>query len=294
MTAVKKYTRLESSGLWKESEKSEFIEVLITFGKTSVILSDYKDNPLTHWSLPALRLISRDNNEAIFSTSFENEERLRISDINMIESLLLFINKEDKKIKHGKTKFYLSSFTLMLFVALIILYFPSKIKNLAITVISQQHEKQLIRPFLEKHIETFGGVCSSIETSKIMDNILNSVENENDFLSVFIVEDQTTNILHLPSGIILISSDFLKGAPDEKRLTAMLKNEMQIAIKRDPLKTLINQQSAYRLTRFILGLESELPVHAINEFLRPPPKEASLENYLDDFSWVALQNACLN
>ena len=69
---------------------------------------------------------------------------------------------------------------------------------------------------------------------------------------------------------------------------------MEKAIKRDPLKTLINQQSTYRLTRFILGLESELPIRAINEFLRPPPEEASHENYLDDFSWVALQNACLN
>ena len=72
-------------------------------------------------------------------------------------------------------------------------------------------------------------------------------------------------------------------------------NEMEKAIKRDPLKTLINQQSTYRLTRFILGLESELPIRAINEFLRPPPEKASHEiNQLDDFSWVALQNACLN
>ena len=57
MTAIKKYARLEASGLWKESKKCDFIEVLITFGKTSVVLSDYKDTPLTHWSLAAIKLV---------------------------------------------------------------------------------------------------------------------------------------------------------------------------------------------------------------------------------------------
>ena len=99
MTALKKYARLESSGLWKESKNSGFIEVLISFGKTSLILSDYKENPLTHWSLAAIKLGSRNQDEAIFCTGFDNEESLLIKDKHMIDSLLLFINTEDRKYK---------------------------------------------------------------------------------------------------------------------------------------------------------------------------------------------------
>ena len=95
MTAIKKYSRLESSGLWKESETSEFTDVLIAFGKTSIILSDYKDNPITHWSLAAIRLGSKDNGEAFYSPDFENGEHLRVNDPNMINALLLFINQEE-------------------------------------------------------------------------------------------------------------------------------------------------------------------------------------------------------
>jgi hypothetical protein len=76
MTAIKKYTRLEASGFWQESTKSQQIDVLITFGKTSIVLSDYKDNPLTHWSLAAIKLVSRNKFEAIFSTmTYNNHNR---------------------------------------------------------------------------------------------------------------------------------------------------------------------------------------------------------------------------
>ena len=75
MTALKKYARLESSGLWKESKNASFIEVLITFGKTSLILSDYKDNPLTHWSLTAIKLASRNQDEAMFAYKRQTYDR---------------------------------------------------------------------------------------------------------------------------------------------------------------------------------------------------------------------------
>tara|TARA_A100001011_G_scaffold181799_2_gene190645 strand:+ start:402 stop:1289 length:888 start_codon:yes stop_codon:yes gene_type:complete len=295
MTAIKKYSRLESSGLWKESEKSEFTDVLIAFGKTSIILSDYKDNPITHWSLAAIKLVSHNQNEAIFSTDLDTGERLSIKDAQMIESLLLFIQKDEEKSKKSKIFLYLGTLSLFIFSVTFVLYFPSKIRDLTVSIISAEHEIQLIKPFLQTHIKSSGGVCESPETNKIVSEILNFFKKDRQYLSILIIKNQNINILHLPGGILLISNNFLKNAPSEKGLTTLLENEILQAISREPLKTLINQQTTYRLIQFILGFKATLPLKAINEFLRPSPIPNNNKNYgLDDFSWVALQNACLN
>ena len=195
MTALKKYARLESSGLWKESKSTQFIEVLITFGKTSLILSDYKDNPLTHWSLTAIKLASRNQDEAIFSTSFDDGESLLIKDKHMIEALLLFIYKEDKKYKTNSIFSYFFFFVFLTFVTALILYFPSRTQELAVSIISKQHERQLIEPYLQTHIKAAGGVCGSADNDKIIRKILSLIDIKQNFLSVSIIRNQNKLLL---------------------------------------------------------------------------------------------------
>ena len=295
MTALKKYARLEASGRWKESKKSEFIEILISFGKTSIVLSDYHDNPLSHWSLTAIKLISQNSSEAMFSTDLDDGEILLIKDKHMIEALLLFIKKDAKKPARNKTIINLCLFFLIIVLATFTLYLPSKLKDLVVTVISNQHEEQIIAPFLQTHLSSSGGSCSSQKTDEITKNILNKVDKTSNFLSILIIRDQKINVLHLPSGKILVSDVFLKNSSNGSKLIQLLMNELPRAINRKPLKTLINQQTSYQLIKFLLGFEPELPIGEINDFLRPSPKYSSDQiDWLDDFSWVALQNACLN
>tara|TARA_A100001011_G_C14290449_1_gene835935 strand:+ start:264 stop:1151 length:888 start_codon:yes stop_codon:yes gene_type:complete len=295
MTALKKYTRLEASGLWKESKKAGFIEILISIGKTSVILSDYNDNPLTHWSLAAIKLVSQNPNEAMFSTDLDNGEILLIKDSHMIEALLLFINRDPQKPRNNKVFIKTCVSLLVILLTTFILYFPSKIKELVASVISKQHERQIIAPFLHTHIESSGGICTSKKTDEISRKIVNLVDKTNSFISFSIIRNQKLNVLHLPSGEILISRRFLENSNSGERLLQLLENELRRAIDRKPLDTLINQQTYYQLIKFVLGFELELSIEEINDFLRPSPKFTNAQtDRLDDFSWVALQNACLN
>ena len=295
MTAIKKYTRLEASGFWRESTESEQIEVLITFGKTSIILSDYKENPLTHWSLAAIKLISRSQAEAIFSTDLENGETLSISDANMIHSFLLFINKDEKKLESKNGVYYIITASLVIFFTLFILFLPSKIRSLTESVISQAHEVQLIKSYISEHLKTYGSTCSSAQADKILNSIVSFVQNDTSTLSIRIVRSQKMNVLHLPGGSILISNDFLKDASNERSLVEILEQELLRASERRPLKTLINEQNLFLLIKFILGFESEFSVTKVNSFLVPTKTFPIDKNsQLDDFSWVALKNICLN
>ena len=95
--------------------------------------------------------------------------------------------------------------------------------------------------------------------------------------------------------MILISNDFLINASNEQSLVEILKQESLKALERKPLKTLINEQNLLLLIKFILGFEQELPIKRVNSFLVTTNKfPVDKFGQLDDFSWVALQNICLN
>ncbi len=59
MTALKKYQKLESTGLWRESARGQRREVIVNFGEASLVLSDPRsENALSHWSLPAVERLN--------------------------------------------------------------------------------------------------------------------------------------------------------------------------------------------------------------------------------------------
>ena len=67
MTALEKFDRLESLGLWKESETSQKKEVIVSFGKASLVLSNSHDTPLTHWSLGTVEIRETDDERMIYA-----------------------------------------------------------------------------------------------------------------------------------------------------------------------------------------------------------------------------------
>ena len=49
MTAIKEFERLESLGLWRDSKDSQRREVIVSFGESTLVLSDINNRPITHW-----------------------------------------------------------------------------------------------------------------------------------------------------------------------------------------------------------------------------------------------------
>ncbi|HEX9857058.1 MAG TPA: hypothetical protein VGA75_01800, partial [Paracoccaceae bacterium] len=59
MTALKKYQKLESPGLWRDTPDAQRREVVVNFGEASLVLSDPRnDSALSHWSLPAVERLN--------------------------------------------------------------------------------------------------------------------------------------------------------------------------------------------------------------------------------------------
>lgn len=87
MTALERYTRLEATGYWCEAPDREEVEVLVSFGDATLVLSDFQENLLTHWAMAALQPLRSDEDGTIYSPDPSGNETLRIADADMNEAI---------------------------------------------------------------------------------------------------------------------------------------------------------------------------------------------------------------
>lgn len=88
MTALKRYQKLESRGVWRDAPEAQRRDVVVNLGDASLILTDPKsDVALSHWSLPAVERLNPGEMPALFAPGEGAEETLEIDDRDMIAAL---------------------------------------------------------------------------------------------------------------------------------------------------------------------------------------------------------------
>ncbi|WP_108263360.1 hypothetical protein [Mangrovicoccus ximenensis] len=87
MTALTQYQRLEAPGVWHESPDSQRRDVFVSLGEATLVINDQTDAALTHWSLAAIRRVAPGNDPAIYAPGPEDDERLELSDPEMIAAI---------------------------------------------------------------------------------------------------------------------------------------------------------------------------------------------------------------
>ena len=78
MTALKQYARLESIGVWRDGPEARRRDVFVSFGDSSLVISDKADMPITHWSLAAVRRVNAGERPAVFSPGADATETLEV------------------------------------------------------------------------------------------------------------------------------------------------------------------------------------------------------------------------
>ncbi|MDZ4134258.1 MAG: hypothetical protein U1D06_01510, partial [Paracoccaceae bacterium] len=88
MTALKKYQKLESPGLWRDTPQAQRREVVVNFGDASLVLSDPRNEAaLSHWSLPAVERLNPGGLPALYAPGPDAVETLELNDPDMIAAL---------------------------------------------------------------------------------------------------------------------------------------------------------------------------------------------------------------
>ena len=84
MTALRKYMRLESSGLWRETPEARLRDVVVGLREATLVLSDPKtETALSQWSLPAVERLNPGKMPALYGVGDADSETLEIDDPDM-------------------------------------------------------------------------------------------------------------------------------------------------------------------------------------------------------------------
>lgn len=292
MTAIEKYARLESTAKWIESDFKEAKEVIISLGKKTLIITNYKDEPLAHWSLTSTNIISKNKKESIFSPDPEGIERLIVEDINMIEAIELFISNKNKLKKKLNPFFIL----IPLFIIFLVGAFYSKhYKYYFLSLISDAQVTQILNEHISKHIKDYGPVCESSSGKKAISELLKNLDSFYNEINIIVLSNQTVNSIHLPSGTLFVSKDFLSNTKNSLDFISLIYQVNYEKKKKIPLKKIVEKNSFANILGFVIGLKKTLNINSINELeMKPRRNDIKQKNILKDHSWVAIQNICFN
>ncbi len=234
MTALKKYERLESLGLWKESDVDQRVEVIVSFGAASLVLSDANGKPLAHWSLAAVRTLSQGDGPTLYSPDRNSSETLEIDDEQMVEAIQE-VRKSIRRIgpHPGRLRWILSGVILAAILALIFIWLPSISADYATRVVPKAKAEQIGEDILNQTSRLTGQACGDPLS-------LPALRKFEDWLlpdggHIHIVDMGARFSAHVPGGNILLNRVLLEENAGPEVAAGFVLMERALAEEHPPL-----------------------------------------------------------
>ncbi len=252
MTALEKFDRLESLGLWKESETSQKKEVIVSFGKASLVLSDNHDTPLAHWALGAVEIREAGDERVLYAPDKTGFETLEITDPTMNRAIGK-IRQAIRKPKSHRGRIRLLS-TLLIMVCLCLLtvfWFPKALTDYTAQIVSNAKARE-IGARLMPHINQYAGQpCQASGTDfairKLEDRLMDTSHN-----TLFIADMRTQYSTHLPGGIILANRNLVEGFSSPEVLAGFVLMERALQEQRPAIHALFSQAGPIATLSFLI------------------------------------------
>ena len=295
MTAIKKFRRLEAKAVWKENDNTPPRSVIVSFGKSSIIISNENAFPLDHWSFNSIVMISKSKENTIFSQGSNNSEELIIEDIEMINAIVLICNLKTQ------TNWYIFKFIKFfkfLFICLLLFiffYFPNFVREIIFEVTDPKYEIIYYDNALNELIST-SRICNKNLSIKNFEKKFNQFFITENFIEIIILKYGGDKPLFLPGGKIIIPFSWFKTEKSYYNFNKMLQVAIYAYKERDIFKNFIKDQSFRTILSFVFGLNSSFDLnfrdYNWNNFI--DKKITDLNLFVTNDEWINFKNICYN
>ncbi|MEO1549759.1 MAG: hypothetical protein AAFR93_04920 [Pseudomonadota bacterium] len=207
MTALSAYVVLEATGQWHPSAGEAARDVVVSFGKRSLVLTTTEDTPLAHWALTAVSRLDTGEGGAVFGVE-GSADRLVISDPHMIEA----IETVSQRAKVGATRalprvLALTALVLTALVLAALVLAPPALRRLAVDLVPPERAALLTRDILERT----PGLCRNPAAQKVLTRFAAQVQGTGGG-RVLVARNWSTPVSVLPDGTLILSNEILVGA----------------------------------------------------------------------------------
>lgn len=220
MTALRKYQKLEGTGLWRETPEAQRREVVVAFGDATLILSDPRTGiALSHWSLPAVTRLNPGGIPAIYAPDLSGDETLELDDstlmgaIDTVRDALAAAQPRPGRLRGGVVAGGLAVLGL-----LAVFWLPDALVRQTASMVPVSKRAEIGRQALADVTRVTGLPCAAplglAAASHLSDRLFGAEKGQ-----ILILRNAPRPASHLPGGLILLSRSLVE-TPDSPQVAA--------------------------------------------------------------------------
>ena len=242
MTALDKYVRLESGGLWRADADAQRRDVVISFGDATLVIADTAGRPLAHWSLPAITRLNPGTRPALFAPDNDAGEQIEIADDLMIDAI-----EEVRKAlararpKPGKLRHWITGGLVLAALALAVFWLPGALTRQTLAVVPQPKRTEIGAVILGHMQAQNGAVCREPTGVAATEKLATRVLGPDNQTRIVILPGVAQGAVPLPGGIIALDQALVDQTDDPAVAAGYVLAAHVARSQSDPLEDVLHE-----------------------------------------------------
>ncbi|WP_341368989.1 hypothetical protein [Yoonia sp. BS5-3] len=241
MTALDKYVRLESGGLWRPEPDGQRRDVVISFGDATLVISDGAGRPLAHWSLPALERQNPGTHPAIYAPDEDASEIIEVADETMvaaIEEVRAALAKA--RPKPGKLRHWITAGAVALALALAVFWLPGALTRQTLAVVPAPKRVEIGATMLGYMQAETGAACQEPRANLAASHLAQRLFGAETAMQIVVLPSLPQGAVALPGGLIVLDYGVLRGADDPAAAAGFVLAAHAAVAGNDPLAPILH------------------------------------------------------
>lgn len=214
VTALTQFQRLEATGVWRPAPDERLRDVVVSFGDASLILRDPRsEEPLSHWSLPAVTRLNPGQMPAIFAPGdAAQDEVLEIDEALMVEAVERVHSAiAASRARPGRVRGMLLWSLLAAAGVAAAIWLPGAIMAHAARIAPQAQRTTIGTAILADMQQTAGQPCDRAAGAAVLDRLSARLLGPQG--RIVVLPATTRGARALPGRIVVIGDDMIAGEP---------------------------------------------------------------------------------
>lgn len=251
-TALRRYVRLESPGLWRETAGTQRREVIVGLREATLVLTDPKsEQPLAQWSLPAIARMNPGESPALFTPAPDGAETLELDDRDMIAALdTVHTVLERRKPHPGRLRNVVLGGAALAVVAVVVFWLPGQLVGHTARMLPDPTRADLGQAALADLISVSGTPCKSVPGRRAAATLAARLFPDAP-PQIEVLREGLTRPANLPGNILLLPAPLVQQAASPEVIAGYLIAEHLRAEKTDPVLPLLSHMGLASTIRLL-------------------------------------------
>ena len=242
MTALTRYQRLEASGLWRAAPEAQRVDVIVSVGDATLVITDPRERALAHWSLAAVARANPGQTPALYHPDGDPGETLELPEnegemIAAIEVLRTALDR--RRPRPGRLRTAISLAVLALLVGGAVLWGPQALRRHAVTVVPEANRAEIGAALLREVQRLTGPPCAAAEGRAALKRLAARIPGPDGPGRLAVMPGGVQGTVLLPGGIILLGRSLVEDHDEPDVVAGFLVAERLRAEATDPLALLL-------------------------------------------------------